>query len=260
MSLNILFNKSAINSLVFIEFITVTQHPDIETFKKNDPVGFNLWVKSYKDNDDSSNMSPEEFYHKKSAFNPIFSKLVAYSAGMFSKDNHEKPVIKKFFAKTEQELLSQITTSFYKMYESDKILSGYNLINFHIPYYTKRFFAGSNFNKIIVKNNNGEDSYASFPLLITEQLISKPWEMKILDLMQVMKFGSYYNTSLKQLLYHFDIKEIDFIDKENLSEYYWSLYKEGRNMDIELDEHMSNICSTHTKAVIKVYSHLRNVL
>jgi len=260
MSLNILLNKSAINSLVFIEFITVTQHPNIESFRKADPIGYELWLKSYHENDDSKKLSADEYYHRKSAFNPIFSKLVAYSAGMFSKDNHEKPVIKKFFAESEQELLSLITTSFYKMYESDKILSGYNLSNYHIPYYVKRFFAGSNFNKIIVKNKNGEDSYASFPSLITEQLIAKPWETKTLDLMQVSKFGSYYNISLKQLMYHFNIEDVDFLDKELLSEYYWSNYNKEGFFGIALNEHMSNICSNYVNSIIKVYSYMRDVL
>jgi len=143
MSLNILLNKSAINSLVFIEFISVTQYPKVDTFKMSDPIGYSLWLKSYLENEESKSLSPDEFYHRKSAFNPIYSKLVAYSAGMFTKDDHEKPVIKKFFDVTEQNLLSLITTSFYKIYESDKILAGYNLINYHIPYNAKRFFCWS---------------------------------------------------------------------------------------------------------------------
>ncbi len=146
------------------------------------------------------------------------------------------------------------------MYESDKILSGYNLTNFHLPYYAKRFLAGSNFNKIIVKNKNDEDSYASFPSLITEQLIAKPWEMKTLDLMQASKFGSYYDTSLKQLIYHFGIKDVDFLDKEQLSEYYWNNYNKEGFFGTALNEHMSNICSTYTNAVIKVYSYMRDAL
>ncbi len=260
MNLNILLNKSAINSLVFIEFITVTQHPRVEVFEKIDPIGYKLWYKSYMENEEGGALTANQFYHRKSAFNPIFSKLIASSAGMFAKDNHEKPLIKKYFAATEHELLSMVTSSFYKIYESDKILSGYNLTNYHIPYYTKIFFAGSNFNKIIVKNKEGQDSYASFPALITEQLIAKPWEMKTLDLMQVSKFGSYYNTSLHQMLYHYGIKNLNLIDKENLSEYYWEKASEEGHAELALPEHMSDICSEYTNAVIKVYSHMRQVL
>jgi len=259
MSLNILLNKSSINSLVFIEFITVTQYPDINVFLKEDPIGHELWYKSYSDNEENKIYSPNEFYHRKSAFNPIFSKIVASSAGMYTKDNHEKPVIKKFFASTEHELLSMISTSFYKMYESEKILSGFNLINYHIPFFAKRFFAGSNFNKIIVKNKEGENSYASFPALVLEQMISKPWEIKALDLMQISKFGSFYNSSFEQLIYHYGVDVKLTMNKEFISEYYWSKVNSKTNI-LELNEEMSNICSEYNNGVIKIYNHMRNVL
>ncbi|NJO59699.1 MAG: hypothetical protein HC836_15750 [Richelia sp. RM2_1_2] len=264
MSLNIIFNKAAIKHLAFLDFITVTKYSSIEEFSNKDDLGYHLWLDTFLKNEDNFKGSPNEYYHTKSCFNPIYSKIVGISLGGFVKDKDENfiPRTKALYGNDECKLMGELITSFYKQYKNNSILAGHNLNGFHIPFLTKRFLAKENAGKIIAKNPEGENVIATLPAILSEQLVSKPWEQKTLDTMQTLKFGSFYNTSLEHSAYHYGVPAPS-ISKENISGKFWETATTKKTTEEEamvLNNQMSDLAAEYVMTTMRIYQHLRETM
>jgi predicted PolB exonuclease-like 3'-5' exonuclease len=116
-----------------------------------------------------------------------FGKIICISAGFVLKKNNERFFrIKSFYNNEEKELLANfgnVLTSFFS--SARKYLCGHNIKEFDVPYIARRMLI-NNLQLPPVLNIAGK----------------KPWEVEIIDTMDLWKFGDYKSYTSLSLLTH----------------------------------------------------------
>ncbi len=198
--------QKPIEQILFIDIETVPLYPLYEDLpEKLRP----LWDKkaafltsAIKDT------SPEELYQRAGIYSE-FGKIVCISAGIVCHENQKRVVrIKSFADHDESKLLQDFASMLHKHYgpTTNKTLCAHNGKEFDFPYIARRMLInGIKLPDII--NNTGK----------------KPWEVNLLDTMELWKFGDYKSyTSLDLLTAIFDIPTPkDDIDGSQVGHVYW---------------------------------------
>ncbi|MCX6186744.1 MAG: 3'-5' exonuclease [Bacteroidetes bacterium] len=194
-----------------------------------------LWKKKSAILKKEENQTPEDIYNRAGIY-AEFGKIVCISCGFFSSSGREYQFrVKSFYSHNEAELL----TSFCNMIErhfsdAGNSLCAHNGKEFDYPYIARRCLI------------NGIE----IPLILNTAG-KKPWEVNLLDSMELWKFGDYKSfTSLDLLAACFDVPTPkDDIDGSMVWQVYW--------LDKDL-ERIKTYCQKDVVTVANVLLKFRN--
>lgn len=196
-------NNINLEKILFLDIETVAQKPQYELLDEE--------IKKHWETKSSylarNEETPEEMYGK-AAIYAEFGKIVCISVGFIQiTDGIKQLRLKSFYSHDEKELL----TSFFDLlnkhyYKPDHLLCAHNGKEFDFPYIARRALI----NQLPLPNQ----------LNIAGK---KPWEVTLLDTMQLWKFGDYkHYTSLSLLTAIFNIPTPkDDIDGSMVNQVYW---------------------------------------
>lgn len=187
---------------LFIDIETVRGE---EVFDESHP-NYKVWA--WRQRDRETNKIPDkkeviESYYNKAALYPEWGKIVCVSVGYIGKN----AIAVTSFTGEEKELLKNAMDVIRK---ADRLIVGFNLIQFDIPYLRKRFFINGLTN--FLEDHKGNDVYA------------KPWELdnSVFDLMRAWKGSGVANTSMDELAMALGVPSSKGEMKGNeVSEYYY---------------------------------------
>jgi hypothetical protein len=192
-----------LTKILFLDVETVSQYANFEEL----PERFkNLWIKkaNYIANEHET---PEETYNRAAIYSE-FGKIVCISVGFLAWQNNAYVLrIKSFFGDDEKTVLLDFFELLNKHFNTQNhYLCAHNGKEFDYPYIARRALI------------NG----LSLPKLL-QIAGKKPWEVKLLDTMELWKFGDYKSyTSLDLLTSVFDIPTPkDDIDGSMVNATYW---------------------------------------
>jgi DNA polymerase elongation subunit (family B) len=175
-----------IEDIMFLDIETVPQAPSPD---KLDPALHVLWDKKSK-LFRSPEQSAEEVYERAGIYSE-FGRIVCISVGFINEKNPFGFRIKSFYGDDEKALLTEFTGVLSKFSKSSKeaLLCAHNGREFDFPYIARRMII----NSLVIPE-------------ILDNAGKKPWEIKLLDTMDLWKFGDYKNyTSLDLLATILDI-------------------------------------------------------
>lgn len=167
-----------------------------------------LWLeKSAKIAPDSG--EDADVYFERAALHAEFGKVICISAGFFHVENgHYQLRIKSFSGDDEKAVLTgflELVNKFFTKYPRFQF-AGHNIREFDIPYLCRR----SIINGLLLPPSMHLHNF-------------KPWELPLLDTMQIWRFGEFRNyTSLKLLAAVLGIPTPkDDIDGSMVGKVYW---------------------------------------
>ncbi len=211
-------------NILYIDIETVAQFKVLD----NAPSEIqNIWNKKHDKNEYLRVLSPEESYVSKAAIFAEYGKIICISIGYYHQVN-EKYRVKSFAGNDEKKLLEDFKAFCLKL-KKNYVFCGHNIKEFDIPYLCRRFLI----NRI------------SIPPLLNFQ-DKKPWEVDLIDTLQLWKFGDYKNyTSLETLTTIFNIPtpKVD-IDGSKVGQVYWHENDLARLVEY---------CQSDVVAVIQLY-------
>lgn len=175
-----MLDKIKIQDVMFLDIETV---PDSVSFELLNPGMQNLWEKKSKQFR-SSEQTAEDVYERAGIYSE-FGKIICISVGLVKEKNPYKLRLKSFFGKDEKTLLIEFAEMLTKFSRTniESVLCAHNGKEFDFPYIARRMVI----NRIQIPeilNNAGK----------------KPWEIKLLDTMDLWKFGDYKNYTSLDLL------------------------------------------------------------
>ncbi len=169
-----------IDDVLFLDIETV---PETMSFDLLQPVMQNLWEKKSK-----LLRTPEQTagdVYGRAGIYSEFGKIICISVGLIREKNPYHFRLKSFYGKDEKILLSEFAEMLNKFCRtnSEGILCAHNGKEFDFPYIARRMII----NGVIIPellNNAGK----------------KPWEVRLLDTMDMWKFGDFKNYTSLDLL------------------------------------------------------------
>lgn len=169
-----------IDNVVFMDIETVPQASSINNL---DPVTQSLWEKKSKlfRNPESS---PEEAYERAGIY-AEFGRIICISVGFIKEKDPYGFRIKSFYSDDEKAILSEFYEMISKFSRSRKeaVLCAHNGREFDFPYIARRMIINGLEIPVILDNAG-----------------KKPWEIKLLDTMDLWKFGDYKSYTSLELL------------------------------------------------------------
>jgi len=191
---------------ILLDIETVSQYPDFHEMPEN-------WKHMWQEKISwmlEQDRTPEEFYSERAAIMAEFGKVICISVGYFREEQGELQLrLKSFSGHDEKLLLDQFIHAVGQLISARKMrlwFGGHNIREFDIPYLCRRMLI-----KDIV-----------LPAWLDFQAM-KPWEVPMLDTMQLWKFGDYKHfTSLNLLASCMGIASPkDDIDGSMVGDIYW---------------------------------------
>lgn len=214
---------SAIEKILFIDIETV---PRWSSFEET-PAKFQaLWEQKARYLSQSSGESPAELYERAGIY-AEFGKIICISAGYI---NNDQLKVTSYAGHDEKELLMSFAGLLNRHYNRpDQLLCAHNGKEFDYPYIARRMVVHG----------------IAVPAILNIQG-KKPWEVTLLDTMEMWKFGDYKNyTSLALLTALFDIPTPkDDISGADVAMVYW------QENDLERIVHY---CCKDVIAVVQLY-------
>lgn len=170
------------DKIIFIDIETVPLYPSFDTMQEEEKEYFESKNRSLLKNTDDK---VEDLYDMRAGIQAEFGKIVCISIGYITKLGDKKEAkTKSYYGEDEKELLLDFSRDISKFAE-DWVLCGHNIKEFDVPYMARRM--------IIDK----------VPLPTCLQLWGKkPWEVSIIDTMEMWKFGDWKNFTSLKLLTH----------------------------------------------------------
>ena len=193
-----------VENILFLDIETVPQYENFDLVPDNFK---EFWDKksSYFRNEDQS---ASDVYQRAGIYSE-FGKIICISVGIIiNKDRKKSFRLKSFYGDDERTILTEFMEMLEKYHasNSDLQLCAHNGKEFDFPYIARRMLI------------NG----IRLPGLL-DIAGKKPWEVMLLDTMELWKFGDYKNyTSLNLLTQIFNIPTPkDDIDGSMVAEVYW---------------------------------------
>ncbi len=201
-----------IHNILFLDIETVSQHGNYE--KLDEPMK-ELWNKKAATfRRDIALETPSDLYSRAGIY-AEFGKIICISVGYIRNDNKQNTLrVKSFYGNDEKKILTDfidLLNAYYNRTES--LLCAHNGKEFDFPYIARRILI------------NG----LKIPYLL-DLSGKKPWEVGLLDTMDLWRFGDYKNyTSLNLLSAVFNIPTSkDDIDGSMVNSVYWEEKNLGR--------------------------------
>jgi 3'-5' exonuclease len=169
-----------IEEVLFLDIETVPQSPSAELLEA--PMQL-LWDKKSK-LFRSPEQSAVEVYERAGIY-AEFGKIICISVGFMREKNPFSFRLKSFYNTDEKALLIEFSDMLTKFCTSKKeaLLCAHNGKEFDFPYIARRMII----NKLVIPE-------------ILDNAGKKPWEIKLLDTMDLWKFGDYKNYTSLELL------------------------------------------------------------
>ena len=190
------------DNILFIDIETVSQFKKFEDAPKEVQ---NIWAKKYEKNEYLNALNVSEAYENKAAIFAEYGKIICISIGYYHKVNDEYRI--KSFADHDEKAILENFKQFCQKLKKNFVFCGHNVKEFDVPYLCRRFLI----NRLAI------------PKLLNFQ-DKKPWEIELIDTLQLWKFGDYKNyTSLETLTTIFNIPtpKAD-IDGGQVGQVYWN--------------------------------------
>jgi len=169
-----------IENVLFIDIETV---PGSQSFDNLDPSMQILWEKKSKQLR-TAEQTAGEVYDRAGIYSE-FGKIICISVGMIKDSSSLSFRLKSFFDDDEKKLLSEFSAMLTKFTSTKReaLLCAHNGKEFDYPYIARRMII----NKMIIPG-------------ILDNAGKKPWEVNLLDTMDLWKFGEYKNFTSLNLL------------------------------------------------------------
>jgi uncharacterized protein YprB with RNaseH-like and TPR domain len=167
-----------------ILFLDIETVPGAESYDKLDPRIQSLWDKKSKLFRESE-QTPADVFQRAGIYSE-FGRIICISVGIMKvKEEGSFIRLKSFFGDKEPALLedfSDLVTKFCKL-RKDAVLCAHNGREFDFPYIARRMII----NRLPIPE-------------VLDNAGKKPWEVKLLDTMDLWKFGDYKNFTSLELL------------------------------------------------------------
>jgi len=169
-----------VEDILFLDIETV---PEVSSHQLLDTKIQALWNKKSKQFR-TPEQTPEDVYERAGIYSE-FGKIICISVGVIKEKNPFSLRLKSFFGDDEKLLLTDFASMLVKFSKTNKeaILCAHNGKEFDFPYIARRMII----NGLIIPE-------------ILDNAGKKPWEVKLLDTMDLWKFGDYKNYTSLELL------------------------------------------------------------
>ena len=188
-----------LENILFLDIETVPQYPDYNEVPENFQALWNAKAKNFI----KENETPADVYRRAGIF-AEFGKIICISVGYFKAKQFR---IKSFHGDDEKQLLMEFSALLNVHFsKKESLLCAHNGKEFDFPFMARRLLI------------NG----LKLPVLL-DIAGKKPWEVNLLDTMELWKFGDYKSyTSVHLLASIFNIPTPkDDIDGSKVYEVYW---------------------------------------
>jgi 3'-5' exonuclease len=175
-----MLNNIRIEDVLFLDIETV---PQASTSTRLDPAMQAFWDKKSR-LFRTPDQSPEEAYERAGIY-AEFGKIICISVGFIREKDPFSFRLKSFYGDDENALLTQFSGMLSKFARPNReaLLCAHNGKEFDFPYIARRMII----NKLIIPE-------------ILDHAGKKPWEVKLIDTMDLWKFGDYKNYTSLDLL------------------------------------------------------------
>jgi DNA polymerase elongation subunit (family B) len=169
-----------VEDVMFLDIETV---PESSSYELLNPAMQNLWDKKSRQFR-TPDQTAQDVYERAGIYSE-FGKIICISVGLMREKNPFIFRLKSFFGKDEKLLLSEFSGMLSKFSRNHKesLLCAHNGKEFDFPYIARRMII----NGLIIPE-------------ILDNAGKKPWEIKLLDTMDLWKFGDYKNYTSLDLL------------------------------------------------------------
>jgi hypothetical protein len=169
-----------VEDILFLDIETV---PETSSYELLSPAMRNLWDKKSKQFR-TPDQKAEDVYERAGIYSE-FGRIICISVGLIRGKNPFVFRLKSFFGKEEKSVLTEFSWMLTKFSRTNKeaILCAHNGKEFDFPYIARRMII----NGLIIPE-------------ILDNAGKKPWEIKLLDTMDLWKFGDYKNYTSLDLL------------------------------------------------------------
>lgn len=169
-----------VEDVLFLDIETV---PESSSYELLSPAMQNLWDKKSKQFR-TTEQTGHDVYERAGIYSE-FGKIICISVGLIREKNPFIFRLKSFYGKDEKPLLSEFSGMLAKFSRNHKepLLCAHNGKEFDFPYIARRMII----NGLIIPE-------------ILDNAGKKPWEIKLLDTMDLWKFGDYKNYTSLDLL------------------------------------------------------------
>jgi len=169
-----------VEDLLFIDIETV---PAVSSFNALDPAMQVLWDKKSRIFR-TPEQSAEDSYERAGIY-AEFGKIICISVGFIKEKNSFAFRLKSFYSDDEKSLLNEFSEMLLKFSKPgrDAVLCAHNGKEFDYPYIARRMIVNGLILPAILDNAG-----------------KKPWEIKLLDTMDLWKFGDFKNYTSLDLL------------------------------------------------------------
>lgn len=175
-----MLNNINANEVLFLDIETV---PGTQSFTELSPAIQALWEKKSKSFRDTV-QTADEVYERAGIY-AEFGKIICISVGIIKVKEFSFIRLKSFFGDDEKALLTDfidLVSKFCKMHK-DATLCAHNGREFDFPFIARRMII----NGLVIPE-------------ILDNAGKKPWDVKLLDTMDLWKFGDYKNFTSLDLL------------------------------------------------------------
>jgi predicted PolB exonuclease-like 3'-5' exonuclease len=165
-----------------ILFLDIETVPAASSYKMLDQPSQTLWEKKSKQFRNEG-QSAEDVYERAGIY-AEFGKIICISVGLIKEKVPFSFRLKSFFGDDEKALLSEFSSMLIKFSKSrEALLCAHNGKEFDYPYIARRMII----NRLIIPE-------------ILDNAGRKPWEVKLLDTLDLWKFGDYKSYTSLDLL------------------------------------------------------------
>jgi DNA polymerase elongation subunit (family B) len=198
-------------NLFYIDIETASKYKNLDEFRKNEPIGFELFEKKHSKRRKTRpewDVDINQAYFEQTPLIPEYGKIICVSCGRYvfdDKNNTYELKIANFYSDDEYEILKKTKNALNYAEKNILNISGYNIKNFDMPYLFKKFYMHKlDVPKII--NFDGK----------------KPWDLPIKDIFDFYKNGAQDYATLEEVCYVLGIKYLKDISGDKINENYWN--------------------------------------
>lgn len=175
-----MLNNIKVEDVLFLDIETV---PEVSSFGLLDPDRQTLWDKKsrlFRNPDQTA-----ETAYERAGIYAEFGRIICISVGYIKEKNPFSFRIKSFYGDNEKSLLTEFSDMLNRFTKPgrESLLCAHNGKEFDFPYLARKMIV----NRMVIPE-------------ILDNAGKKPWEVKLLDTMDLWKFGDYKNYTSLDLL------------------------------------------------------------